>query len=318
MVPLEGFSFDLLPRGVEILRSGAGGPRIQGNLYGLQLVLSGDGTELIRLDLKQGALYGLRPDPSFQGLEALFVLSGRLTLETDFEVSLGPGDSVSAWPVSEPVIFLAQETSSLLYVTSRPVFHSVADDVEALAHLAVQVSEKDGYTSSHCGRLQDLALGIGRSLGLPPSRLHNLLYAAFVHDVGKAEVSSEILTKPGPLTDAEWTEVKRHPEIGERMVSQTFMADAAPIVGQHHERLDGSGYPKGLQEHEISQEAQILAVIDSFDAMVSDRPYHRGIPEAAAIKELYNDTGTRYSRKVVEALEQELGVRRVEPSSDPK
>jgi HD-GYP domain-containing protein (c-di-GMP phosphodiesterase class II) len=168
--------------------------------------------------------------------------------------------------------------------------------------LVVDVEGKDGYTAGHCERIRDLSLATAKELGLPEDRHHSLLYGAFLHDVGKVKISTDILGKPGSLTPSEWEVMHAHPKFGADIVEPTFMREAAVIIAQHHERLDGSGYPGGLAGDAIRVEAQIVAVADTFDAMTTNRPYRNALSEAKAIQEIRGLTGIHYRKDVVGAF----------------
>ena len=157
----------------------------------------------------------------------------------------------------------------------RSVRAHPAGDAKALGdlkRLARLIARKDRGTAAHCGRLRDLARAVGLELRLSPPRLYRLDYGAYLHDLGKIEVPDCVLQKPGRLTPAEWALVKRHPTVGRRLLEVTFMAPVGVIVEQHHEKLDGSGYPYGLSDDAILTESYIVAVVDTFDAMTTDRP----------------------------------------------
>lgn len=132
---------------------------------------------------------------------------------------------------------------------------------------------------------------------------------ALRHDVGKIAVPSSILTKPGRLDDAEWAEMRTHTSTG-RALLQVLpgCATAALIAGHHHERWDGSGYPDGLAGEEIPLAARIVAVVDAFDAMTADRPYHRGIPSEDARAELREQRGRQFDPAVVDAFERAVAA----------
>jgi HD-GYP domain-containing protein (c-di-GMP phosphodiesterase class II) len=126
---------------------------------------------------------------------------------------------------------------------------------------------------------------------------------AILHDVGKIGIADSILLKPGPLTDEEWGVMRTHPEIGERMLqSIEFVHPALPIVRHHHERWDGGGYPDGLGKEDIPLGARIVSVCDSFDAMVSDRPYRKGMPVEYACDELVACAGKQFDPMCVALL----------------
>jgi HD-GYP domain-containing protein (c-di-GMP phosphodiesterase class II) len=204
--------------------------------------------------------------------------------------------------VQEPCILTAVTELVVLYVCSRPSFHLMSSELSNLLNAAVAVEQKDGYTADHCQRIQTFSEMVGKKLGLDPARQHNLLYGALLHDLGKVGVPDGILKKPGKLTADEWALMQRHTVIGRDMLVNTCFAAAALILEQHHERRDGSGYPRGLSGDEICLEAQIVAVVDSFDAMTTDRVYRPALPLEEVISELKGGAGRIYHPDVVEAF----------------
>lgn len=143
---------------------------------------------------------------------------------------------------------------------------------------------------------------MGRTLGLPDDRLLLLDYGAYLHDLGKVKVPLEILLKPARLDEAEWEIIKKHPTYGCELVEGTAISDVGPIIEQHHERFDGSGYPYGLAGSEILTESYLVAVADSFDAMTSNRPYHDASSQQHAVAEIKKGSDRFYPREVVEAF----------------
>jgi HD-GYP domain-containing protein (c-di-GMP phosphodiesterase class II) len=143
---------------------------------------------------------------------------------------------------------------------------------------------------------------VARELGLPRERVERVRLAGVLHDVGKIGVSDVILRKPGPLDDAEWAEMRRHPEIGARILGASEFDDIRAWVLAHHERPDGRGYPNGLRGDEIPVEARILAVADAYEAMTSDRVYRAAIGDEAARAELRRGSGSQFDPLVVQAL----------------
>lgn len=268
-----------------------------------QLVATGDGSEVIRYIMQPGSFFHLVPAKNWDAMEHVTVLFGSLAwVQRGRKRVLEPGDSITACPVQEPIILTALEQTTFLYVCSQEVFHKATSNVGALRNLAVEVEEKDGYTAEHCQRLQELSAMVGEVLQLTPERQRMLLLASYLHDVGKVAVPDTILGKPGPLTPDEWVIMRKHPTEGRKMLEKTFLRMAARIVEQHHERVNGSGYPKGLQRDEILVEAQILAVVDSYDAMTTDRPYRKALTHEYAVAEVRRGTGTLYREDVVKAF----------------
>jgi PAS domain S-box-containing protein len=168
--------------------------------------------------------------------------------------------------------------------------------------IAATVEMRDPYTAGHEKRVAELSVAIGREMGLAEDRLDSLRIAANVHDVGKVKVPAEILSKPAALDDLEYSLIKIHPESGYRILKGIdFPWPIATIVRQHHERLDGSGYPQGLKNGDILLEAQILAVADVVEAAGSHRPYRPARSPAVALQEITNNRGRLYNAEAVDA-----------------
>jgi HD-GYP domain-containing protein (c-di-GMP phosphodiesterase class II)/HAMP domain-containing protein len=169
--------------------------------------------------------------------------------------------------------------------------------------LARAVDAKSSWTAGHSSRVMRLALAIGRSQELDAEKLGQLQQAALLHDIGKIGISSRILDKPGKLSDEEYCEIKKHPVIGDTILKpiKAFQA-LIPIVRQHHERWDGGGYPDGLAGEAINWGARILAVADVFDAMISDRPYRKGMDPEKAIAIIRSESGRQFDPQAVGAF----------------
>ena len=168
--------------------------------------------------------------------------------------------------------------------------------------LAYAVEMRDPYTAGHQRRVADLACRLGEVLELSEDELDGVRLAALIHDVGKMRVPTDILTNPGKLTDAEFSIIKTHSQVGfDVLKGIEFVRPVAEIVHQHHERIDGSGYPQGLTAGEILLEARILAVADVVEAMASHRPYRPALGLNVARKEIEDQAGTRYDSRVAEA-----------------
>jgi PAS domain S-box-containing protein len=168
--------------------------------------------------------------------------------------------------------------------------------------IAATVEVRDPYTAGHQNRVADLAVAIAQELGLDADRIYGLHLAGVVHDLGKIQIPAEILSKPGRLTDIEYAMIKQHPQSGYDILKGIqFPWPIAQIVLQHHERLDGSGYPNGLKDKEILLEAKILAVADVVEAMASHRPYRAGLGMDAALDEIAKNKGRLYDTAAVDA-----------------
>jgi response regulator RpfG family c-di-GMP phosphodiesterase len=163
---------------------------------------------------------------------------------------------------------------------------------------------RDTETQWHSRRVSLYSRRIGEELGgLTPDELAAVEQGALLHDVGKIGVRDSILHKPGPLTAAEWKEMRLHPEFGFRMLAKMpYLREAAQVVLQHQERFDGHGYPQGLKGKEIVIGARIFAVADTLDAITSDRPYRKGRPVPAAREEIVRCRGSQFDPEVVDAF----------------
>ncbi|HEY8536962.1 MAG TPA: HD-GYP domain-containing protein, partial [Vicinamibacterales bacterium] len=156
--------------------------------------------------------------------------------------------------------------------------------------LAMTIEARDTVTEGHCERLATYAAALGRALGLPEDDLGALHRGGYLHDIGKVGVPDAVLLKPGRLTDTEFEVMKSHTTIGDRLCSPLrSLAKVRDIVRHHHEKLDGSGYPDGLRGSEIPLLAQIIGVVDVFDALTTARPYKPELSAESACAELYRE-----------------------------
>ena len=175
--------------------------------------------------------------------------------------------------------------------------------------LMARLAEKDPSTEQHTRRVALLAVQVGEELRLPPAVLRHLAVGGLLHDIGKLAVPSAILQKPGRLDDDEFAEIKRHPQFGVSLLRDLggFPDEVRALVGQHHERLDGGGYPSGLVGPEIAIGPRILAVCDVYDALVSDRVYRDAWTADRALELLREEAGTAFDGDCVYALTRVLG-----------
>jgi response regulator RpfG family c-di-GMP phosphodiesterase len=168
--------------------------------------------------------------------------------------------------------------------------------------LMAAVAAKDAYTSSHSEGVAEYAMLLleGLSLGLSPEDKEIFRYVCTLHDIGKIGVSEQILRKVGKLTEEEWKEIRKHPEIGASILNPIeFLGKFIPMVLYHHERFNGKGYPEGKEGGEIPSLARILAVADAYHAMRSDRPYRPAMSEKDALKQLEMGAGTQFDPEIV-------------------
>jgi len=172
-----------------------------------------------------------------------------------------------------------------------------------LKALVQALETRDFETHGHSERVVTFSLRLAHELGLDKDALRNLELGALLHDIGKIGVPDAILRKPAALNDEEWNKMKLHPHHGQMILRNIpFLEDAAQLVAQHHEQWDGSGYPYGLRGEDIDLSARIFAVVDAFDAMVSDRIYRPGRSYKDALAELERCAGTQFDPLIVEAF----------------
>jgi putative nucleotidyltransferase with HDIG domain len=237
------------------------------------------------------------------------------------ELSLPIAVAGTTWGVMnleqrEPGAF-AEEDLLLAHVVAGQVGAAIhrcrlVDELEGaflttIGVLSDAVELQDAYTADHANEVADLAVAVGRRLGMNGAELDRLRYGALLHDVGKIGVPGEILRKPGPLSDRERELMDEHTAIGARMLGRIpFLAPVAPLVRSAHERYDGGGYPDGIGGEQIPRGAMVIATCDAFHAMTSNRSYRQAMDRKAAIAELQDNAGTQFDPAVVAALVAEL------------
>jgi len=169
--------------------------------------------------------------------------------------------------------------------------------------LAKAIDAKDPYTKGHTEKVTRYAVEIAKEMKLPKKLIRNIEFAALIHDIGKIGIKDSVLTKPAKLSESEYEVIKKHPLIGEQILAPIeFLTNIAPLVLYHHENYDGSGYPEGLKGEEIPIGARVINVADSYEAMISDRPYSKSMSRKEAIEELMNKSGSQFDPKIVEAF----------------
>jgi putative nucleotidyltransferase with HDIG domain len=175
--------------------------------------------------------------------------------------------------------------------------------LDTIRALTSTIDSTDPFTAGHSERVTQYAIAIARELGLSENRVMTIEYAGLLHDMGKVAVRNEILLKHGKLSDSEWEAMKSHPTTGAKIVADVkFLERAKEIVLHHHERFDGKGYPEGVGGADLSLEARIVKVADSFDAMMSNRPYRKSLGLTVAVGELAKGKGSEFDPVVVDAF----------------
>lgn len=183
--------------------------------------------------------------------------------------------------------------------------------VRALVRL---VEVKDEYTRGHAERVAEMSDRVAARMGLSTTERYWIRIGAVLHDVGKVGVPLEVLNKPSDFTDVEYWHMRRHPDLGADLLQQVdALAPAVPLVRQHHERLDGCGYPRGLRGDQVPLATRIVSAVDSWDAMTTTRPYREGLPAEVAAAELRAHSGTQFDTRVVEELIAEVAPELARP-----
>ncbi|MDX1389207.1 MAG: HD domain-containing phosphohydrolase, partial [Acidobacteriota bacterium] len=184
------------------------------------------------------------------------------------------------------------------------LFGELQDSYENTLHALVTALDfRDNETHGHSSRVVEYAVLVAEAMGVREPDLTWIRRGAILHDVGKIGIADAVLKKPGKLDDEEWAEMKKHPEMGYRMLQHIdFLEPALPIVLCHQERWDGTGYPRKLEGEAIPLGARIFAVVDTFDAMTSDRPYRAALPIEKAVGEIRRCAGSQFDPAVAEAF----------------
>jgi diguanylate cyclase (GGDEF)-like protein/putative nucleotidyltransferase with HDIG domain len=204
------------------------------------------------------------------------------------------------------VIYNPEVLASVLGGHLDAVVHN--EHLSAVLVLAETLDLRDSSTSSHSQTVGRLAALIAKGMGFDDARVERVRLAGILHDIGKIGIPDWILHKPGKLSDAEWLEIKKHPEMGARIAASAKLDDIAEWILSHHERVDGGGYPRGLDAELIADEAKILAVADAYEAMTADRVYRKALPAAHAEQELRRQSGAQFHPAAVDALLRALAV----------
>jgi putative two-component system response regulator len=284
-------------------------------------VFGATGADLILSDLQMpgiGGLELLRRVRAMDDTVGFIILTGAGTVENAVEALRLQADDYLVKPFNVDEVVLAAERAlsyrRLLRENRSYQAHleeRVAEQagqieallMDALRSLAAAIETRDDYTGGHVERVARYAAATGRELGLRGEELRALWVGALLHDVGKIGVRDEVLKKPGALTVDEYDEMKRHPEIGATIMERSsFLRPGLPAVLHHQERYDGSGYPYGLRGEDISLQGRIVAVVDTYDAIISSRPYRNGSTCEHALQEIRRNAGSQFDPAVVEAF----------------
>lgn len=222
--------------------------------------------------------------------------------------TLYKGDTFTSksYDLYENYYFISRNTLELLVLTTDTVYTELYESINNFHEASLKCQEKDMYTHLHNGRVSSLSMTIANKVGLSKKRLESLRIASLFHDIGKAFTPDEILLKPDKLTDAEYEIMKQHVIHSFEMTKNFIDEEVCKILVQHHERLNGSGYPYGLKEIDICLEGKIIAIADTYDAMTSDRPYRKALPSDVAMEELIKHIDIHYDKELVQAFHDTL------------
>ncbi|NIA07552.1 MAG: HD domain-containing protein [Actinobacteria bacterium] len=206
------------------------------------------------------------------------------------------GEVATAWIIALLSGFFVRIEKTALRETARTHEGSLVALVAAL-------DAREHETQLHSLRVRAYALRLGAELGMNPDQMRVLGQASLLHDIGKVGTPDPILLKPGPLTDEEWEMMRRHPEVGQRiLLSVPFLRDSAKIVYSHHEHYDGTGYPKRLSGDQIPFGSRVFAIADAFDALTSDRPYRKRVSCGETQRIIKEDSGKHFDPEAVRAF----------------
>jgi putative nucleotidyltransferase with HDIG domain len=281
--------------------------RVKYDTNEISLLSRGDGVEIMTQSIKKGRLFYAYPAENAKSLEFFYVLSGEMLCEmNDSKVTISSEEYIRIQNLAEPIHFQAISDVRLLWISTEPFFRQISSEISSLMDIVKQVEKKDCYTIKHSDRVANYSAKIAKKMKFNKEQLERLSLSACLHDIGKINVPEEILNKPGRLTNEEYDIIKKHPTDGAEMLKDTNYTELMPIIEQHHERLNGSGYPHGLKGDEIVIEAQIIAVADTFDAMTEDRAYRRALANDYAIKEIKSLVGTHFNKEIVKVFEEIL------------
>ncbi|QOR36545.1 HD domain-containing protein [Clostridium sp. 'deep sea'] len=286
-------------KGFFIEKSGGSLEKVSQNSATLELLARGDGTEILMQEIKANKVIQVVSQESSSVMEFFYVLDGSLAwLKNSEEEILQAGDYFYTHHFKGKEYLKTLSETKLLYVSTQPIFHYISKQIKDLMEMVNSVEKKDYYTHSHGKRVHDISGKVAQKLGITGERLEKVLYAALFHDIGKIKLSDNIVGGHSKPTAEEWELIKMHPIFGKEIVEQSFLRYIGPIIVQHHERLDGSGYPYGLKGEEISLEARIISLVDAYDAMTTNRSYREAKAVEEAIVELAALTETKFDKQV--------------------
>ena len=289
---LEGFNY---------LKNGHFIEKVEQNSGSLSLLAKIDDFELMEQTIHLDKEFIIVPGDKQNLIELFYILDGKIKDESH-NIIFEKGDSFYVHQLTKPVYFKTLENTRLLYFINDSLFVLLSDIINKLKKTIIKVEAKDLYTEKHSNRVMNLAVELAKKLNLGDIDMMRLSYASLFHDLGKIDIPDIILQKPGKLTSEEFETIKQHPLLGRILADEIKLIDIGIIIEQHHEHIDGTGYPHGLKGDDICIEAKIIAIVDSYDAMTSDRPYRKGLSKETAINELIKNRGSHYDHVVADTF----------------
>lgn len=217
-------------------------------------------------------------------------------------ISLGYATKTTADESLEKIMQIAED-----FMYKQKLFEYKSLHSSILSSIKRTMFEKSNETEEHAQRLRQLSKKLGQAIGLSDEELVSLELLSTLHDIGKISIDSNILTKKDTLTDEDWREIKKHPEVGYRITQAApDLIHISEYILSHHERWDGSGYPQGLKGEDIPLLSRILAIVDAFDAMSQDRIYRKALTQQQAIEELSKNAGTQFDPDIVKVFTEKV------------
>lgn len=282
--------------GLKILRS-------EQNSEKIAPIVQHGGLEIMHVFVKASDTIWISPADDPKLMEFYYVLDGSIKLYADDETqALSKGDSFYTLALTKDIRVQALGDTEMLYITNEPVYEGVQDFRDMLHKMIDPIDAKDHITLRHSRNVMRYTVKLFDRLGARGLTMDELVTAALFHDAGKCNIPDEILKKTGKLTNEEYAEMKLHPTYTYSVIAPIYGEKVARIASAHHERLDGSGYPDGLQSDQIPYGSRLIAVSDAFDAMTQKRPYNRVKTSEEAVAELRSLT-RQYDPEIVDALD---------------
>jgi len=275
---------------------------IQSDAGTFSLIDSETESEFLQSRIESGRSIIFYPSEELNHKSYYYLISGKL-FHANTEKFIHPGETII--PSNIPAVNLVNviEDSLIIVYRENKLFDEHILKLGELDKLMQKINDKDSYTKLHCNRSGSLAAEIAIQMGVNEATMRTIVFASKIHDLGKIKLDKSILNKKGSLTFEEFEEVKKHSMIGYEIAKNEDLDErVCRTILEHHENLDGTGYPRGITDENISIEAKILSVADCLDALTSDRPYRRALSIYRAMDIIKKDIGVKFDKKVVEAL----------------